>query len=98
MYAGLPIVAVRATGVKDIVENDKTGFLVGENKQEFSIAVQKLIDDEDLRKKFGEEGEKVAREKYTEKVCAEKMIEVYKGSINSKRKTQSEKPQLKTQN
>ena len=85
MYSGLPIVAVRATGVKDIVENGKTGFLVGENKQEFSIAVQKLIDDEDLRKKFSEEAKKVAREKYTEKVCAKKMIETYEKTIKKSR-------------
>ncbi|MFA6193307.1 MAG: glycosyltransferase [Parcubacteria group bacterium] len=84
MYAGLPIVAVRATGVKDIVENNKTGFLVGENKQEFSGAVQKLIDDEDLRKKFGEEGKRIAREKYTAKVCAKKMIDVYEETIKRK--------------
>jgi len=81
MYAGLPIVAVRAMGVKDIVENNKTGYLVGENKQEFSIAVQKLIDDEYLRKKFGEEGKKVTREKYTSEVCAKKMLEIYEKVI-----------------
>ncbi|MFH0929899.1 MAG: glycosyltransferase [Candidatus Moraniibacteriota bacterium] len=81
MYSSLPIVAVRATGVKDIVEDGQTGFLVREDKKEFREAVQKLIDDENLRKKFGEEAKRVAREKYTSLVCAEKMIEVYKKSI-----------------
>ncbi|MFA6285274.1 MAG: glycosyltransferase [Parcubacteria group bacterium] len=82
MYSGLPIVAVRATGVKDIVEDGKTGFLVSENKKEFGEAVQKLIEDESLRKKFGEEAKKVAREKYTSSVCAKKMIEVYENAIS----------------
>ena len=81
MYSGLPIVAVRATGVKDIVEDGKTGFLVSENKKEFGEAVQKLIDGENLRKKFGEEAGRVAREKYTSEVCAKKMLEVYKEAI-----------------
>jgi glycosyltransferase involved in cell wall biosynthesis len=81
MYSGLPIVAVRATGVKDIIEDGKTGFLVSENKKELGEAVQKLIDDENMRKKLGEEAGKVAREKYTAKVCAGKMIEVYKNAI-----------------
>jgi len=81
MYSGLPIVAVRATGAKDIVENNKTGYLVSENKKEFGDAAQKLIDDENLRKSFGEEAGRVAREKYTAKVCAEEMIEVYEKAI-----------------
>jgi 1,2-diacylglycerol 3-alpha-glucosyltransferase len=84
MYSGLPIVAVRATGAVDIVEDGKTGFLVGENGKEFKEAVQKLIDDENLRKNFGEEAKKIAREKYTSEVCAKKMIEVYEKAISSK--------------
>ncbi len=81
MYSGLPIVAVRATGVRDIVEDGKTGFLVSENKQEFQEMVEKLISDPVLRKNFSEEAKKVAREKYTSKVCADKMIRVYEKAI-----------------
>jgi 1,2-diacylglycerol 3-alpha-glucosyltransferase len=77
MYSGVPIVAVRATGVKDIVEDGKTGFLVSEDKEEFGEAVQKLINDENLRKSFGEAAMKIAKEKYTSSVCAKKMLEVY---------------------
>ncbi len=82
MYSGLPIVAVRATGVRDIVEDKKTGFLVSENKNEFKAAVEKLIDDENLRKKFGEEAELVAREKYTSSICAKKMLSIYAEAIS----------------
>ncbi|MDI6777611.1 MAG: glycosyltransferase [Patescibacteria group bacterium] len=82
MYSGLPIVAVRATGAKDIIKDGKTGFLVAEDKEEFSHAVQKLIDDENLRKNFGEKAGKIAREKYTSSVCAKRMLEVYKKAID----------------
>lgn len=82
MYAGLPIVAVRATGARDIVEDGKTGFLVSENIKEFKEAVEKLINDEDLRKKFSEEAKRVAREKYTSSVCAKKMLEIYEKALN----------------
>ncbi len=77
MYSGLPIVAVRATGVQDIIESDKTGFLVPEDRGKFIQAVQKLIDGKDLRRGFGEKAKKIAREKYTSSVCAKKMLEVY---------------------
>jgi 1,2-diacylglycerol 3-alpha-glucosyltransferase len=81
MYSGLPIVAVRATGVKDIVEDGRTGYLVDENIEEFGKAVQKLIDDTDIHMRFGEEAKKLAIEKYTSSVCARKMLEVYERAI-----------------
>jgi glycosyltransferase involved in cell wall biosynthesis len=78
-------VAVRATGVRDIVENEKTGFLVSENREEFAQMVRKLIEGENLRREFGEKAKKIAREKYASSVCAKKMLEVYEKSIESKR-------------
>jgi 1,2-diacylglycerol 3-alpha-glucosyltransferase len=81
MYSGLPVVAVRATGVRDIVEDGKTGLLVSENKKEFQDAVQKMVDDENMRRQFSQEAKKVAREKYTSGICAKKMIKVYENTI-----------------
>jgi len=81
MYSGLPVVAVRATGVKDIVEDGKTGFLVSEDRKEFQDAVQKLIDDENMRKQFSREAKRVAKENYTSGICAKKMIKVYEDTI-----------------
>jgi len=49
--------------------------------KEFALAVQKLIDSPELRLKFSERAKQIAREKYTSKVCAEKMLEVYKKVI-----------------
>ncbi len=83
MYSGLPIVAVRATGVKDIVEDGRTGFLVSENKKEFGEAVQKLIDSPELRTNFGDASKKIAKEKYTSSVSAKRMLEVYEKEIAS---------------
>ena len=77
MYAGLPIVAVDAPGICDLVENDKNGILVAEDKLEFAGAVEKLIQDKSLRDKMGDEGAKAAREKYTDKICAGKMLALY---------------------
>jgi glycosyltransferase involved in cell wall biosynthesis len=85
MYTGLPIVAVRATGVQDIVEDGQTGFLVSEDKNEFQAAVQKLIGNKNLRTKFSDEAKKIAREKYTSFVCAKKMLAVYENAIETKK-------------
>jgi glycosyltransferase involved in cell wall biosynthesis len=77
MYSGLPVVAVNATGICDLVIDGKTGLLVLENKDEFAGAVINLIEDENKRKLFGENSKKVAMENYTSKVCAKKMLELY---------------------
>lgn len=84
MYSGLPIVAVRATGAENIVLDGETGFLVSENEAEFGAAAEKLIADKNLRKLFSENAKRVAREKYTSKVCADKLLEVYKEAIDDK--------------
>ncbi|NTW26782.1 MAG: glycosyltransferase family 4 protein [Candidatus Moranbacteria bacterium] len=85
MSAGLPIVAVEATGAKDLVENGQTGFLVEENETAFVNAVQKLIDGENLRKSFGENARKIAMEKYTSQACAAKMLAVYEEVVKRRK-------------
>ncbi len=84
MYAGLPIVAIAAPGANSLVRNNATGFLAEENKEEFNKAVEKLIRDENLRKRFSEEAKKVARGNYTSQICAKKMLGVYEEVIQRK--------------
>jgi 1,2-diacylglycerol 3-alpha-glucosyltransferase len=84
MYMGLPIVAVDATGSRDLIENEINGFLVAENEDGFSEAVSKLIDNKILRKKFSEASIRIAREKFTDQVCAEKLLKVYEKAIMEK--------------
>ena len=85
MYSGLPIVAVRATGAQDLVEEDINGFLVKNNKNEFAEAVNRLIANKNLREKFAENSKKIAKEKYTSQVCAGKMLKVYAKIIRAKK-------------
>lgn len=84
MYSGLPIVAVNAPGIVDLVVENETGFLTKENEGAFSSAVEKLVGNADLRRKFSENAKKIAQEKYTASVCAEKMLEVYEKTIKRK--------------
>lgn len=85
MYMNLPIVAVAATGVSDLVENNVNGFLVAEDKKKFVDALNKLIQDKNLREQMGKAGARIAREKYTDKICAEKLLAVYKKAIKNKK-------------
>lgn len=77
MYMGLPIVAVKATGASSLVLNNASGFLVGEDEKEFADAVLKLVNDVELRQKFGETSARIARLQFTSEICARKMVKVY---------------------
>jgi len=84
MYSGLPIVAVCATGVISLVQNNKNGFLTCvTGEKEFAYLVTKLILDKNLRQKTGQESARIARENFTSIVCAKKMLEVYEKAIKN---------------
>ncbi len=85
MYMGLPIVAVKATGIESLVEENVNGFLTAENKEEFIKTTQKLLDDAALRQKMSAESSRIAREKYTASASAEKMLQVYVEAIEHKK-------------
>ncbi len=82
MYSGLPIVAINATGICDLVQNNVNGFLTTDNESEFASGLEKLIKDSEIRKKFSEESKKIARENFTDQICAEKMLKVYEKIIS----------------
>lgn len=52
MAAGLPVVAVSAFGVQDMVDNEVNGYLVSLDRQEFAARVLQLLANEPLRREF----------------------------------------------
>ena len=83
LYSGLPVVAVKAPGVQDLVGNHVSGFLVREHEKEFADAVERLIHDDALRESFSKNAEKIAKENYTSSRCGQKMLEVYRALLES---------------
>ena len=82
MYMGLPVVAVRSTGICDLVRDKITGYLVEEDEKEFQSAVEKLIASKSLRESFSQEAKKTARENLTGAASAARMLEVYERAIH----------------
>ncbi len=83
MYIGKPIVAINKNGVGDLIENNINGLSTKENKKDFIIAVQELIDDKDKRLKMGIAAKKIAQKKYTINACALQLESVYKKVIDN---------------
>jgi glycosyltransferase involved in cell wall biosynthesis len=64
--SGLPVVATRAGGTPDAVRDGKTGFLCDrEDKPGLVSAVLRLITDNDLRRRVGEQGRMFVVEHYS---------------------------------
>lgn len=86
MHSGLPIVAVKATGVSSLVSDGINGLLVEEDEAAFGQAVERLLDDNDLRRKFSDESARIAKESFSASVSAERMLKEYRQAIDRKSK------------
>jgi len=76
MAAGLPIVAVDATGTSDAVEDGLDGLLTENNSDALAAALEKVIDNPDLRQKLIEgAGKKV--QWFDIRIQAQRMLDVY---------------------
>lgn len=73
MAAGLPCVGTDVMAVPEMVRDGETGLLVGAgNKNELKNAIEKLIDDAELRRRMAENARKVIDEEFNyEKNCRE---------------------------
>lgn len=80
---GKPIVAFKVGGLTDIVENNKTGFLVNPfNTKSFCEKLKILITNPNLKKKFSLNARNKAINEWSEKIIYQKYLELYK-NINA---------------
>jgi glycosyltransferase involved in cell wall biosynthesis len=52
MAAGLPVVAVRSSGIEDVVRHGFNGFKTPEKQDQWRAQVKKLLEDDELREKL----------------------------------------------
>ncbi|HZD55489.1 MAG TPA: glycosyltransferase [Anaerolineales bacterium] len=84
MAAGLPVVAVDATGTRDVVEDGIDGLLVPDDSQALARAINRVIEDEPLRRRLKAGAEKKARA-YSIQSQAEELMSVYEKAIAAKK-------------
>lgn len=62
---GVPVVATSVGGIPELVDDGKTGLLVGANDvEQFASALEKLLCDKNLRRAFGQAARKSAEQKF----------------------------------
>jgi len=82
MSCGTPVIASNIEGIRDIIESGKNGILVAPNNPvKLAEAIQYLLDNEDIRIKFGKEGRKKVEREFSWDVIAERLCGIYEGRI-----------------
>ena len=84
MAAGLPVVAVDATGTSDAVSDGVEGLLAENESESLTQALLRLIDDEALQAKLAEAAAKKANDFDSEKQ-AKRLIQVYEEATEAKK-------------
>lgn len=81
---GLPVVVSDVDGPAEVVEDGVTGFVVARSApQEAAQAFEKLIDDEDLRRRMGRAGREHVEADYSWQRSLELMEEAYDDTIRA---------------
>ena len=85
MAAGLPAVAVDASGTRDILKHGRQGYLVENNPEALAAGIKKLISNPDRMQKFAKAAYKKAQSFNIERLT-EKLLDVYEQAIRDKKK------------
>lgn len=87
MAAGLPVVAVDASGTRDILEHGKQGFLTQNDPNDLANGIVKLVENSSLMSKFKSAALRTSRT-YDNNRLARKMLKVYEQAIIDKKNEQ----------
>ena len=82
MALGKPVIATSGGGTVEIVEDQRTGFLIGpSNPAELAGRIEILLEDEELRKKMGLAGKKRIQDYFSIEKMADKYIAICENSL-----------------
>jgi len=79
---GRPIVTTNVPGCRDVVQDGVNGLLVAPNQpQALAEAIERLLDDPDLRQRFGQASRQIALERFRNQVINERTLAVYQSVL-----------------
>ncbi len=86
LASGLPVVAMRAPGVIDLIEPSKNGLLTAAgDAKALGTSLQQLLDDGNLRRAMGSASRSMAIERYSWPSIASRTLEVYSAALAAPR-------------
>lgn len=76
MACGTPVIGSNVGGIKDIIKDNKNGFLIKpKNPEDIANKIIKLLQDEKLKQKFSMEGLKLIKDKFSWEVVTNMFFE-----------------------
>ena len=73
-----PVITSNIPPMSDIIENNKTGFLINPNdEKEWAEKIISIIKDPEISNKMGREGNKVLKEKYNQELFYKNLLKMY---------------------
>ncbi len=85
MAAGRPVVATQVGGIVDAVEEERNGLLVPVGSPPaLATALERLLGDPELRRRFGEEGRAMARSRFTAAAVLPALADLYERLCGTK--------------
>jgi glycosyltransferase involved in cell wall biosynthesis len=85
MAAGLPVVAVDASGTRDILKHGQQGYLVENDANALASAIKRLLSNPERMQKFAQAAYKKAQSFNIQKLT-DKLLDVYEQAIRDKKK------------
>ena len=82
MAGGRPVIATNVGGVKDIVKDGASGYLVElGNVEEFIKKLLELIKDPEKRRKFGENGRNIVKDRFSKERLIKDTEKLYNNTL-----------------
>ena len=86
MAAGVPVVATQIAGVSELVEDGISGYIVPAGDKIFlANSIEKLLNDCELRTKFGIAGRKKVEKEFDINIEAQKLYQIMSKAINNEK-------------
>ena len=76
---GLPVISTKSGSIDEVLIGGQTGLVVApDNKEELKEAMEKLINDPELRKRLGENGREYIKNNFSHQIIAQKLYNLFR--------------------
>ena len=83
--SGLPVIATDVGGVASLISDKETGLLIGRESKDIELAVDKLLNNDELRKHISVKSRQIARERHDPELIVQQTLDMYNDILGDKK-------------